>query len=329
MIATRDFKMSKSNFLRMLRKQEYRGKIYVEEYGDMPAELVEAKHEAIIDSNTFFKVQEVLDGKRWNGISPKKKNIKFPLRNFLICDCCGKPMTASSSKGRSKKYDYYHCHDNTRIKKEVAEELFNDMLSDLTISKEVSALYKMILKDELQKNQKRGVKEVQRLKDELEQKKIQLKKVDEMFLEMTLEKEDYKRMTTTIKNDIDRLESKLEVNAQDKLPVAEQLDGALDLLASLKDVFINGDYDTKRILLGSIFNEKLHISKEKCRTAENSMVVELLSRINGLNESIKKGTESEFSDLSPSVQENRQISNFIMQDVDMILHHSKLVGVAI
>jgi len=29
------------------------------------------------------------------------------------------------------------------------------------------------------------------------------------------------------------------------------------------------------------------------------------------------------------VQGNRQISNFIMQDVDIILHHAKLVGVAI
>lgn len=29
------------------------------------------------------------------------------------------------------------------------------------------------------------------------------------------------------------------------------------------------------------------------------------------------------------VQGNRQISNFIIQDVDIILHHEKLVGVAI
>jgi len=29
------------------------------------------------------------------------------------------------------------------------------------------------------------------------------------------------------------------------------------------------------------------------------------------------------------VQGSRQISNFIMQDVDIILHHAKLVGVAI
>ena len=29
------------------------------------------------------------------------------------------------------------------------------------------------------------------------------------------------------------------------------------------------------------------------------------------------------------VKGNRQISNFIMQDVDIILHHAKLVGMAI
>ena len=44
-------------------------------------------------------------------------------------------------------------------------------------------------------------------------------------------------------------------------------------------------------------------------------------------EKTKKGNN--LSNASLYVQGNRQMSNFIMQDVEIILHHAKLVGVAI
>src|SRR5581483_8523973 len=33
----------------------------------------------------------------------------FPLRGRLLCPKCGKPMTGSVSRGRSRQYAYYHC----------------------------------------------------------------------------------------------------------------------------------------------------------------------------------------------------------------------------
>jgi hypothetical protein len=33
----------------------------------------------------------------------------FPLRGFVLCDCCGKRMTAAWSKGRYRHYPYYLC----------------------------------------------------------------------------------------------------------------------------------------------------------------------------------------------------------------------------
>ncbi|WP_070137971.1 recombinase family protein [Crocinitomix algicola] len=56
-------KMSKSNFLRALRKVVYAGKISVPEYKKEPARIVEGKHQGIIDYSTFVKVQNILDSK--------------------------------------------------------------------------------------------------------------------------------------------------------------------------------------------------------------------------------------------------------------------------
>jgi hypothetical protein len=36
-------------------------------------------------------------------------NADFSLRGFVTCGCCGHPMTACWSKGRSATYPYYFC----------------------------------------------------------------------------------------------------------------------------------------------------------------------------------------------------------------------------
>ncbi|MFC1546383.1 recombinase family protein [bacterium] len=66
-------------------------------------------HKPIISREIFFKAHAILDGKRPT-ITPKQRNNPdFPLRRFIKCEKCGKPLTASWSKGRSNKYPYYRC----------------------------------------------------------------------------------------------------------------------------------------------------------------------------------------------------------------------------
>ena len=62
----RGFKMSKSNFLRSLRKVIYTGRIVVPAYKKEEETIVMGFHEPIVDIKTFNKVQIVLDGKTWN-----------------------------------------------------------------------------------------------------------------------------------------------------------------------------------------------------------------------------------------------------------------------
>jgi len=60
--------------------------------------LVPAKHEALISYATYQKVQERLNGVAY---APARKDISedFPLRGFITCACCEKPLTACWSKG--------------------------------------------------------------------------------------------------------------------------------------------------------------------------------------------------------------------------------------
>ncbi len=54
----------------------------------------------------------------------------LPLRGFLICPQCGRMLTGSASKGRTKYYHYYHCsgtcnfrHSATDVNKRVVNEI--------------------------------------------------------------------------------------------------------------------------------------------------------------------------------------------------------------
>ncbi|HEV2845261.1 MAG TPA: zinc ribbon domain-containing protein, partial [Thermoanaerobaculia bacterium] len=41
---------------------------------------------------------------------PRSANPDFPLRGFVTCGHCGKPLTGSWSQGKMRqRYAYYHC----------------------------------------------------------------------------------------------------------------------------------------------------------------------------------------------------------------------------
>ena len=94
------------------------------------------KHEPLISFEDWTKIQERLDG---NAQAPIKANIQddFPLRGFVTCGCCDRPLTSCWSKGRTSKYPYYLCSNREcdeygkSIKREVMEAEFLEIIKSL------------------------------------------------------------------------------------------------------------------------------------------------------------------------------------------------------
>ena len=70
--------------------------------------------EPLISVETYRAVQERLNGGRMNEKVTRQYNTEdetFPLRRFVRCAKCGKPLTASRPKGKGgKRFLYYHCY---------------------------------------------------------------------------------------------------------------------------------------------------------------------------------------------------------------------------
>lgn len=80
------FKGAKRLFWTCIINPVYRGKIFLEKYKDEEAQFIKAKHEPIIIEELYYKVQDILYGRKRNTYRLKVvSNLSLPLRGFLIC----------------------------------------------------------------------------------------------------------------------------------------------------------------------------------------------------------------------------------------------------
>lgn len=98
----------RNNEIRNQRVTDLLTQVLYAGYVDVPKwgiRLQPAKHEPLISFETFQKMQARLKGPA-KVPARRDLNADFPLRGFVTCGHCGKPMTACWSKGKSAYYPY-------------------------------------------------------------------------------------------------------------------------------------------------------------------------------------------------------------------------------
>ena len=154
----------------------------------------------------FFRVQAILD-RRYEVTAPRQRHDPdFPLRGYVRCEACGKPLTASWSKGRSDYCAYYHCRGRCRavnISKAKLEDLFVNELGRL----QPTAGFMRLVKDRVL-HAWRGMKSdaAQRIAEiERKQKAIRekLDRLDQAFLfERTIDIDTYDRHRDKLREEL-------------------------------------------------------------------------------------------------------------------------------
>ena len=137
-------RLSPQSFGQMMRNPIYIGKIDSPDYGVS----TQGDFEPVVDEATFYRAQAVLDGRVVVSGPRQRNHPDFPLRGFVRCDVCGRPLTGSWSKGRNGHYAYYHCQRQCRavnVSKAVLEGAFADELALL----EPTPGYMRLVKDRI------------------------------------------------------------------------------------------------------------------------------------------------------------------------------------
>lgn len=270
-----------STFLDMLRNPFYMGKIRVPAYKDEPEELVDGQHEPLISEEVFYKVQDVLDGKKKS--KPKLEKAINPdlfLRRFIVCPKCGHAFTGSRSKGNGGYYTYYNCCEDAkhlRVRAEEANEAFARYVGCLKPNEAVLRLYEAILLD-VQGGAKREIRsEIEALQKQLKDKRKQIEDAEDMMITDKVHTDRYSRILERYEKEAQELETRIELlETGNRGNIEPKLDYAISLINNMDKYIRDAPIEVKLKLIGSIFNGKIEFDGKSYRTNSYNKVLDLI-----------------------------------------------------
>lgn len=223
----------------------------------------------MISEELFDKVQQILDGnKRQNVYNTKVlSDVNLPLRGYLVCPECGRNLTGSASKGRNTRYYYYHCIASCgfRQRAKTANQIFEEGLIQFGLNKgNKDILKKMVLlnynqfiKENPQMDKRRIAREIDKLNEKLSVAR-------EKLLSNIMDDDEYLELKKEYKQKIEKLEEQLSKNNRSdpsEQDIQRKLNKALDIVQNVSNLYIDGNIEKKRTLIGSIFPEKLEFDE--------------------------------------------------------------------
>jgi hypothetical protein len=119
-----------------------------------------------------------------------------------------------------------------------------------------------------------------------------------MLLSKKISSEHFSSMVNRLNTDLMKLNNEIEVLSCKSDSIKGYVRDGLELLANLDKLFLESDYEGKRILAGSLFPKKLVFGNNGCRTAEVNEVLDVLTRNNkgfGWGEKEKAAISDSFS----------------------------------
>ncbi|GAA4813075.1 recombinase family protein [Litoribaculum gwangyangense] len=295
-------KSSKSMFSIILRNPIYYGGVFIKAYKDEPEVMVDGIHEPIISKKLFDQVQDVLDAKRKkHHVTHSRINPKFPLKGFLLCPECKRPLTASVCKGRSEHYSYYHCISpcKGRFRLEEADAAFMSFLKSISLKKPVLKLLQIIIKDQLKK-QLQATKLGPKHYEKVTLVSNKLIKLQDLFIDGQMDKKEYSQAKKRYQDILDELQC-LEENQNKQKAIFETYKKGLSNLQNFDKQYVEGDIHNKRLLTGLIFPNKFSFQNKKVQTADINPLLLKISSINKGFGTNKKRDNSFIKNLSRSV----------------------------
>jgi hypothetical protein len=210
------------------------------------------------------------------------------------------------------------------VAKETAENNVASLLSNLQINPNVKELFIAVLKDsEAQVKEDKTTE----LKKKIEQKNTLeelLNSADDKLLTGILNTERYNSIVDRHSSELRALNLEIEALKSNDDSLFEFIDASVELLANLDKLFIESGYEGKKIIVGSIFSDKLIFGNECCRTTKVNEVIDVLNRNSKGLEGIKNGKAVKNDSLSVKVPFTIKLSNHFIVDLKR-LHYAYLL----
>jgi len=264
-------------FNKMLWNPRYAGVLDVEKWGMS----VNGNFEPIVTMETFQRVQDVLQGRR-KTVTPRQRNrAEFPLRNFVACGHCHKPLTGSPSKGKmGVRYNYYRCQNRscpskpkTNVRTEVMHERFVKFLREQQPDSAYLRLFHKVVFDVWQSKQSEALalmRTFERQIADLKERKHKL--LEAMVYQQTLTRAEYDEMRAPLGEELSTAEANLMQAQASEVSVEKVLEFAEELLLNVAGVWERCSIDQKQRLQQVLFPAGIEYADGVYRTQQTSFL---------------------------------------------------------
>lgn len=288
-----------THMCKILRNPIYCGYMVKEEWFDEP---VKGLFTPLVSESLFNTAQDILDGKK-PVIAPHDfNNPDYPLKQFLLCPYCGKPLTGSTSTGRNKKKFYYYscynkkCTHKFSMSKDKIEKSFIELLKQIKPKEELLNFFKIMVSDvykELTKEQTTRNSQLKRQLDELVEEK---KEIIRSFSKKKIEEEDYNLIMDDLKSKEQEIKSNIQHGAIPQDDFEKCLKSSLSVIQNIDNAWQQSVYSIKKNLQNLIFPNGLNADFS---SFQNTEIASIFTKIGALSApNYKMVPPSEFESLS-------------------------------
>lgn len=256
-----------SSIQRILQNPVYAGLIVVPKYQDNPERIIDGLHKPIIAKQDYYKVQAMLSGR--DGKNHRKEyNKDVPLKGVLK-HCCGEPLTAGNSKGKSGKYYWYYVcsKDRKHLSANKLHAQFDELLKHLSFSE--AAITEIEQKLIYHIEQKTNANELKVKSLEKDREKVK-KSIDNLELkyieENTLSAEVYKKWMFRYQKELEKLNNDIKLMSGDFRAIWSKYKDRLLDMANLTSLYNRADVHQKHSFISMVFDNKLYHDGNTYRT---------------------------------------------------------------
>jgi site-specific DNA recombinase len=205
-------------------------------------EELPGKHLPMVSRAAFEAVQRVVAGRN-RAIPHVAIRSEFPLRTFVRCPYCGNALTGSFSRGRSKYYAYYHCHNrrcDIRANYTLGEvhEEFSRFLAQASVEKHAISHLKHYLRRIGALAAAQVERDLRRKESEQARVQEQMKELVKMRVEKLISDEEFQEQRVMLAANIESGYESVEAPDREKIEsVLVDLDSVSGYLMNLADAW--------------------------------------------------------------------------------------------
>lgn len=269
---------------KILRNPIYAGWLTVNKWGSK----TRGNFEPIVSLEVFNRVQALITGKKPT-ITPHHRNRDdFPLRHFTIHEVCGTPLTASWTKGRNRRYAYYHCFKckKVNVPKEELENRFQEHLTKLKPPPEALHLFKAVMIDSWKEKRQESQRTSLKLQKDLETLKERKNKLVDALLEKILTPKTYQEQTAKLELEITLKELEVGESHPEDLDLEGILNYAEFVISNPKKLWQDSPLDQKQRLQKVLFPKGLRFGNEGFGTSETAPIYRFLGSFDTQKETL-------------------------------------------